>query len=111
MFRYDFNPTALLFIFSLRTALTSLEEARATVLAQQQSGPKGRSKELDQLMAADKKGGPLQNAGLRGRLGDLGTIDPEFDIAIRFVILFVLSYDSKLSGLRLFRTIISSSSV
>jgi hypothetical protein len=40
---------------------------------------------LDMLMAATKKGGPLQNVGLRGRLGDLGTIDPEFDVAIRYV--------------------------
>ena len=39
---------------------------------------------LDMLMAATKKGGPLQNVGLRGRLGDLGTIDPEFDVAIRY---------------------------
>ena len=36
-------------------------------------------------MAATKKGGPLQNVGLRGRLGDLGTIDPEFDVAIRYI--------------------------
>lgn len=33
-------------------------------------------------MAAAKKGGPLQHAGLRGRLGDLGSIDPEYDVAI-----------------------------
>ena len=35
-------------------------------------------------MAATKKGGPLQSVGLRGRLGDLGTIDPEYDVAIRY---------------------------
>lgn len=36
-------------------------------------------------MAAAKKGGPLQSVGLRGRLGDLATIHPEFDVAIRSV--------------------------
>ena len=34
-------------------------------------------------MAAAEKGGPLQNVGLRGRLGDLATIHAEFDVAIR----------------------------
>jgi structural maintenance of chromosome 4 len=67
---------------SLRSAVTSLEEARAALLSQQQSGPKGRNKELDQLTAAAKKGGPLEQAGLWGRLGDLATISPEYDVAI-----------------------------
>jgi septal ring factor EnvC (AmiA/AmiB activator) len=57
---------------NLRAAVTSVEEAKATMTAQQQSGPKGRSMELTKLMEAAKKGGPLEHAGLRGRLGDLG---------------------------------------
>lgn len=70
---------------SLRQSLTSLEDAKASLLAQQNTSGKGKNKVLDMLMAATKKGGPLQNVGLRGRLGDLGTIDPEFDVAIRYV--------------------------
>lgn len=72
-------------IYSLKQSLTSLEDAKASLLAQQNTSGKGKNKVLDMLMAATKKGGPLQNVGLRGRLGDLGTIDPEFDVAIRFV--------------------------
>ena len=41
-------------------------------------------------MAAAKKGGPLQNVGMRGRLGDLATIHPEFDVAVRSVSLLIL---------------------
>ena len=68
---------------SIRSALISVEDAKSSLLQQQQNSSKGRSKELDKLMAATKKGGPLQHVGLRGRLGDLGTIDPEYDVAIR----------------------------
>lgn len=64
--------------------MTSLEDAKASLLSQQNSTGKGKNKVLDMLMAATKKGGPLQNVGLRGRLGDLGTIDPEYDVAIRY---------------------------
>lgn len=68
----------------MKQSLTSLEDAKASLLSQQNSSGKGKNKVLDMLMAATKKGGPLQNVGLRGRLGDLGTIDPEYDIAIRY---------------------------
>jgi structural maintenance of chromosome 4 len=42
----------------------------------------GQSRVVKALMAASKKGGDLAKAGLLGRLGDLGAIDDEYDVAI-----------------------------
>ena len=67
---------------ALRAAVTAAEEAKATVTAQQQNGPARKNVELEKIMAAAKKGGPLADAGVRGRLGDLGTIPAEFDVAM-----------------------------
>lgn len=74
----------ILVLARLRAALTTLEDAKATLLSQERSSSRGRSKELEMLMTAAKRGGPLHHVGLRGRLGDLATIDPEFDVAIRY---------------------------
>jgi structural maintenance of chromosome 4 len=41
-----------------------------------------QSRVVKALMAASKKGGELSKAGLLGRLGDLGAIDDEYDVAI-----------------------------
>ena len=41
-------------------------------------------------MKAAKKGGPLANAGVRGRLGDLATIAPEYDVAVRYKLMHFL---------------------
>ena len=67
---------------NLRTAITACEEAKATVTAQQQNGSGRKHVELEKIMAAAKKGGPLADAGIWGRLGDLGTIAAEYDVAI-----------------------------
>ena len=62
----------------LRDAVAATEEAKASM----QSSGGGRSETLNSVMKASKKGGPLARAGVRGRLGDLGTIAPEYDVAI-----------------------------
>ena len=67
---------------NLRAAITACEEAKATVTAQQQNGSGRKHVELEKIMAAAKKGGPLADAGILGRLGDLGTIPAEYDVAI-----------------------------
>ena len=59
-------------------AVTATEEAKASL----QSSGSGRNETLNSIMNAAKKGGPLSKAGVRGRLGDLGTIAPEYDVAI-----------------------------
>ncbi|KAI9915994.1 hypothetical protein PsorP6_007524 [Peronosclerospora sorghi] len=41
-----------------------------------------RSRMLRELLDASKPGMPLENAGLYGRLGDLGAIDSKYDVAI-----------------------------
>ncbi|KAI9922178.1 hypothetical protein PsorP6_000540 [Peronosclerospora sorghi] len=41
-----------------------------------------RSRMLRELLDASKPGIPLENAGLYGRLGDLGAIDSKYDVAI-----------------------------
>ena len=42
----------------------------------------GRSDTLNAILKATKKGGPLASAGVRGRLGDLGSIPGEYDVAV-----------------------------
>lgn len=64
----------------LRNAVTAAEEAKATVSLQQGAG--GRNSITTSLLKAARPKGPLANAGIRGRLGDLATISPEYDIAI-----------------------------
>ena len=61
----------------LRSAVSDAEEAKASL---QQSS--GRSNTISAILNAAKKGGPLAKAGIRGRLGDLGTIAAEYDVAI-----------------------------
>ena len=53
--------------------------------SQQSSGKKNA--EVETILAAAKKGGPLAHAGVRGRLGDLATIAPEYDVAIRYTVI------------------------
>ena len=67
---------------NLRAAVTAVEEAKATVSAQQQNGSRRQNAELEKIMAAAKKGGPLAGVKIWGRLGDLGTIPAEYDVAI-----------------------------
>ena len=64
---------------NLRNAVTAAEEAKATVTLQQSSGRNGA---VASLLKASKKGGPLAGVGIRGRLGDLATISPQYDVAI-----------------------------
>jgi structural maintenance of chromosome 4 len=64
---------------SVQAAIAAAEEARASYSAQ---GSSTCSKVVASLLQAAKKGGPLAKAGIRGRLGDLGRIAPEYDVAI-----------------------------
>ena len=64
----------------MRAAVASAEEAKASLQASSQNS---RSRGVvAQLMKASKKGGALAKAGVIGRLGDLGAIDEEYDVAI-----------------------------
>jgi chromosome segregation ATPase len=65
---------------SIRTAVAQAEEAKAMFSSQATSGKSNSM--VAALMKAAKKGGPLANAGVRGRLGDLGSIAPEYDVAV-----------------------------
>ncbi|CAM9703744.1 unnamed protein product [Chrysoparadoxa australica] len=58
-------------------AIAAAEESKASLEA-----GAGMSKTLQHLMKAAKKGGPLAQAGICGRLGDLGSIDKAHDVAI-----------------------------
>lgn len=60
-----------------REARTKAEEASGAVQSQAT-----RSRMLRALLDAAKPGKPLANAGLFGRLGDLGAIDAKYDVAI-----------------------------
>lgn len=62
----------------LRKAVTNCEEAKIQ-LSMQSSGATGVAAKI---MEATKKGGPLANVGVIGRLGDLGFIDSKYDTAI-----------------------------
>eukprot|EP01041_Mallomonas_annulata_P004100 gene4100-8155_t len=61
----------------LRKATEASEEAKTAL---QRS--KGRSSVLSAILQGCKKGGPLAGAGVRGRMGDLASIDPKYDVAI-----------------------------
>jgi len=65
----------------LRQATASAEEARASLAASGRGGDAIRST-IASITKAAKPGGPLASAGVRGRLGDLATIAPEYDVAI-----------------------------
>lgn len=60
-----------------RDARSKAEEASGAVQSQAT-----RSRMLRALLDASKPGQPLANAGLFGRLGDLGAIDGKYDVAI-----------------------------
>ena len=62
---------------AMKRAVTAAEEARAS---QQMLASRGDV--LRRLLAAAAPGGPLADAGVCGRLGDLATIDPAYDVAI-----------------------------
>ncbi|CAH0473110.1 unnamed protein product [Peronospora belbahrii] len=60
-----------------REARTKAEEASGAVQSHAT-----RNRMLRELLDASKPGMPLENAGLFGRLGDLGAIDGKYDVAI-----------------------------
>jgi structural maintenance of chromosome 4 len=62
----------------MTAAVAKAEEAKAALGSQ---GAAGRGV-VGQLLAATKAGKPLANVGLVGRLGDLGAIDSQYDVAI-----------------------------
>jgi structural maintenance of chromosome 4 len=70
---------------SVEDAKVSQECASAQAAAEKAkfeiNSVKAQSGLMKSLAAAAKRGGPLERAGLLGRLGDLGSIDPKFDVA------------------------------
>lgn len=63
---------------SLQTSVMNYEEGKMSL----QNSNATRSSVVEAILKAGKKNGPLANAGIRGRLGDLGTISAEYDVAI-----------------------------
>lgn len=61
----------------VREARSLCEEHKAAM-----SSASSRSRLLDSLMGATQVGGELAGVGLRGRLGDLGAIDSDYDVAV-----------------------------
>ncbi|CAM9849370.1 unnamed protein product, partial [Hapterophycus canaliculatus] len=58
-------------------AVAAAEEAKAS-----RESAAGKSGAVRALLEASAPGGPLQNAGICGRLGDLGAIGAEYDVAV-----------------------------
>lgn len=69
-------------MFRIRQAVSMSEESKAAMQAQQSSSG-GVRPEIVSILKQTKSGGCLAGVGVRGRLGDLGTIDHQYDIAIR----------------------------
>ena len=65
---------------SLREATVQCEEAKAMLVSQQSTG--SANGVVDKVMKASRKGGALSSSGVLGRLGDLASISPEYDVAI-----------------------------
>ena len=66
----------------MKEAVSTAESKRAVFASMQNRG--SRSNVVTAILKASKKGGVLANAGVIGRLGDLATIAPEYDVAIRY---------------------------
>ena len=62
---------------AMKRAMAAVEEARAS-----QQSLASRGDTLQRILAAARPGGALSDAGVCGRLGDLGAIAPEYDVAI-----------------------------
>ncbi|KAJ1435269.1 RecF/RecN/SMC [Ochromonadaceae sp. CCMP2298] len=65
---------------AVRSAITQAELGKASLATQQSS--KGSSAVVQKVLQAARKGGALSAAGVHGRLGDLGCIPAEFDVAV-----------------------------
>jgi structural maintenance of chromosome 4 len=65
---------------SIRQTVADVEEAKSSFAAQSSSGK--ANSVVTAILKASKKGGALSHAGVRGRLGDLGTINQEYDVAV-----------------------------
>jgi len=64
----------------IREAVTATEIAKANLTSQQSRS--GQDQIVQRIMRASKKDGSLCSAGIHGRLGDLGTIPAEYDVAV-----------------------------
>ena len=64
----------------IRDAVTATEIAKASLTSQQSRS--GQDQIVQRIMRASKKGGVLSSAGVHGRLGDLGSIAAEYDVAV-----------------------------
>ena len=60
--------------------MAQAEEAKAAL--QSNGGGTKSSPVLKGILKAARKGGELENAGVKGRLGDLATIDDQYDVAV-----------------------------
>ncbi|KAL3910268.1 MAG: hypothetical protein SGILL_007759, partial [Bacillariaceae sp.] len=60
--------------------LTQVEEVQSAVRAS--GGGRARSKAVQGILDATKKGGELSKVGVLGRLGDLATINEQYDVAV-----------------------------
>ena len=58
--------------------VTQVEIARSSM----QQSATGLSRVASAIIKASKKGGDLANCGVMGRLGDLATIDEQYDVAV-----------------------------
>lgn len=65
---------------SLRNERAELEAAKNSLASAQSKG--SANKLVQQIMNAARPGGVLSRAGVRGRLGDLGSIAAEYDVAV-----------------------------
>lgn len=64
----------------IRESVVTLEQHRAQIAAKQSQS--SSNKTVEQILKAARLGGALSSAGVRGRLGDLATIPPEYDVAV-----------------------------
>ena len=62
-------------------ALQRLEDAKALLQRQKESNNKASNSVVGEVLKAARKGS-LSSCGVCGRLGDLGSIDPKYDVAV-----------------------------
>lgn len=69
--------------FALPTPLSSTSiQTQVEIAKASMQSSSGRSRVATAILKASKKGGELEKCGVMGRLGDLATIDGQYDVAI-----------------------------
>ena len=76
----------------LKEKIQRLEEHRAAAMQKKEQCRGSENQIVQRVMQASKPDGPLSHAGILGRLGDLATVEKEYDVAVSTACAGTLDY-------------------